>query len=414
MNEFVANRLATGNRLFPAKVTIDDFGVTLKIPGLFSGEEKSLGFHQISSVKVDSPMIGFSKITFNTIGWDRIVAEGFEKSDAEEIKSLVQRGIAASRGGHQVLHSSAGSIAQVAPDPAAIAAAQAASAAAEAEKARIDLERKKHEDDVALKKRQQSEAEKANRRKRASELRANGHAVQAFFVEFSTSLGAVGAGILLVGILSFMAMRSKSTAHEGAEINAKLEQIEDQVKIAIADGNRDKALALANQLVHPLHEKWEDDSKFSGWNGYPYYDEWWSQKREDYKSQIFSLPVLQANLAYNADTLGMAGSTAQLPPVTDVDTVVPSDPESPLEVTATPDGIPSATGTSKTPTPSLFRIEDPDGFANLRDAPNGMIVRKVLREERFKVLGTDGAFQRVQFSDGTEGFIHGSRVVAAE
>ena len=83
MKQFTANRLAPGNRLFPAEIHVDKFGVTLKVPGLFNGKEKSLGFDKISSVSVNSPLLGFSKITFDTIGYDYIHAEGFDKSDAE-------------------------------------------------------------------------------------------------------------------------------------------------------------------------------------------------------------------------------------------------------------------------------------------------------------------------------------------
>ena len=89
MKQFTANRLAGGNRIFPAEIKIDNFGVTLKIPGLFSGREKSLGFDKISSVSFHSPMIGFCKITFDTIGFDHIIAEGFEKKDAEDNSMLI-------------------------------------------------------------------------------------------------------------------------------------------------------------------------------------------------------------------------------------------------------------------------------------------------------------------------------------
>ena len=50
MKQYTANRLSGGNRLFPAEIKIDDFGVTVKVPNLFSGKEKSLGYDKISSV----------------------------------------------------------------------------------------------------------------------------------------------------------------------------------------------------------------------------------------------------------------------------------------------------------------------------------------------------------------------------
>ena len=84
MKSYTANRLSSGNKLFPAEIKIDNYGVTLRVPGLFSGKEKSLSFDKISSVRLDNPMIGFSTILFDTIGHDRIKAMGFEKSDAQE------------------------------------------------------------------------------------------------------------------------------------------------------------------------------------------------------------------------------------------------------------------------------------------------------------------------------------------
>lgn len=41
MKTFEASRLSEGNKVFPAKIDIDNFGVTLKIPGLLGGKEKN-------------------------------------------------------------------------------------------------------------------------------------------------------------------------------------------------------------------------------------------------------------------------------------------------------------------------------------------------------------------------------------
>lgn len=174
-------------------------------------------------------------------------------------------------------------------DHEAIASSRADEAAAKAEKARVDLEKEKHDDEMALKRRQQELEEKKNRQRRADELRAQGKTTQAFFVEHGTAVG-IGVFVLIIGLfVGYQMLSSKSNAKEGAEINLKLESIEDQVKLAIQDGNKEKALELTNQLVHPLHEKWEEQSKFDSWNGYPFYDEWWSKKRQEYKDQIMAM-----------------------------------------------------------------------------------------------------------------------------
>lgn len=60
----------------------------------------------------------------------------------------------------------------------------------------------------------------------------------------------------------------------------------------------------------------------------------------------------------------------------------------------------------------MFRIEDPDGYTNLRESPNGPIIREVYPYEQFHILGELDGHYGVEFLDGTLGFIHSSRVVA--
>jgi hypothetical protein len=58
-----------------------------------------------------------------------------------------------------------------------------------------------------------------------------------------------------------------------------------------------------------------------------------------------------------------------------------------------------------------YKIQDPDGFSNLRKMPNGEIIRKVYDNEKFEVIGTEGDFKKIKLSDGVTGFIHESRIV---
>ena len=60
-----------------------------------------------------------------------------------------------------------------------------------------------------------------------------------------------------------------------------------------------------------------------------------------------------------------------------------------------------------------FEINDPDGYSNLRKAPGGDIIRKVLEDEQFEVIGSESNHKKVRFEDGSTGFIHESRVKAA-
>lgn len=59
---------------------------------------------------------------------------------------------------------------------------------------------------------------------------------------------------------------------------------------------------------------------------------------------------------------------------------------------------------------SLFSIDDPDGYTNLRATPGGTVVRKVLEHETFEILETGDTYSQVKFSDGSTGFIHNSRI----
>ena len=89
MEIFIASRLTTGNKVFPSKIIIDDLGITLKIPGLFSGNEKTVPYTRISSVDIICPFIGYSTVIVETTGEGHIKAHGFTKSEAKRIKELV-------------------------------------------------------------------------------------------------------------------------------------------------------------------------------------------------------------------------------------------------------------------------------------------------------------------------------------
>jgi uncharacterized membrane protein YdbT with pleckstrin-like domain len=89
MEIFIASRLTTGNKIFPSKIIVDDLGVTLRIPGLFSGNEKTIPFTRIASVDIFCPFIGYSTVVIETTGEGCIKAHGFTKSEAKRIKELV-------------------------------------------------------------------------------------------------------------------------------------------------------------------------------------------------------------------------------------------------------------------------------------------------------------------------------------
>ncbi|CAN5754234.1 hypothetical protein BH11BAC4_BH11BAC4_13940 [soil metagenome] len=91
---FKAARLSEGNKLFPAEIHIEDNEIMLKIPGFFSGKSRHIVYQQIEGVNIDTPMIGYSTITF-VVGGERIVAHGFTKNEAKEIKQICSNKISA-------------------------------------------------------------------------------------------------------------------------------------------------------------------------------------------------------------------------------------------------------------------------------------------------------------------------------
>ena len=89
METFIATRLTEGNRVFPSQIIIDQQGVTLKVPSLFSGNEKTIPFSRISSVDIDSPLVGYSTIIINTTGEGNIRAHGFTKAEVMRMKAMI-------------------------------------------------------------------------------------------------------------------------------------------------------------------------------------------------------------------------------------------------------------------------------------------------------------------------------------
>lgn len=91
---FIASRISEGNKLFPAEIHIEDNEIMLKIPGFFSGKSRHIVYQQIEGVNIDTPMIGYSTITF-VVGGEKIVAHGFTESEAQEIKQICSTKISA-------------------------------------------------------------------------------------------------------------------------------------------------------------------------------------------------------------------------------------------------------------------------------------------------------------------------------
>ena len=84
---YIASRVSEGNRLFPAEIHIEEAEIMLKFPGFFSGKSRHIVYQQIEGVNIDTPMIGYSTITF-VVGGEKIIGHGFAKSEVKEIKQI--------------------------------------------------------------------------------------------------------------------------------------------------------------------------------------------------------------------------------------------------------------------------------------------------------------------------------------
>lgn len=89
MKKFIASRLTKGNVVFPAEITITSESVSLLNPSILSGKEKTIPYARISSVDINSPLIGFSTITIETTGEGKIISNGFLRDEVIEMKKLI-------------------------------------------------------------------------------------------------------------------------------------------------------------------------------------------------------------------------------------------------------------------------------------------------------------------------------------
>lgn len=94
--KFTASRLSEGNKLFPAEIIISESGLEVKIPGFFSGDTKFISYDSISAVEINTPLFGYSTLTFYHSG-NKVTAHGFTKNDAQSIKEEIDKRKAAGK-----------------------------------------------------------------------------------------------------------------------------------------------------------------------------------------------------------------------------------------------------------------------------------------------------------------------------
>ncbi|TKC61243.1 hypothetical protein FBD94_11910 [Pedobacter hiemivivus] len=87
--KFTASRLSEGNKVFPTEIHLEENSIEIKSPGLFCGDSKYLNYEDITSIEVDSPMIGFSTLRLFLTG-NKIEISGFSKSDIKQIRQIIE------------------------------------------------------------------------------------------------------------------------------------------------------------------------------------------------------------------------------------------------------------------------------------------------------------------------------------
>ena len=88
---YTASRLAEGNRLFPASITLSEEGLIVRFPFLLSGKEVTILYNKVSAVKFTSPIIGFSDMIIDTTWRDSFRVHGYTMNEVKHIKGEILR-----------------------------------------------------------------------------------------------------------------------------------------------------------------------------------------------------------------------------------------------------------------------------------------------------------------------------------
>ncbi len=88
MLKFTAHRLSNDNTLFPDKIEIDTVNVTYYKGNILGYQSSIIARKNIASVSIGSGVF-FADVIIETIGGEKVVANGFRKGDAKEIVRLL-------------------------------------------------------------------------------------------------------------------------------------------------------------------------------------------------------------------------------------------------------------------------------------------------------------------------------------
>jgi len=90
-SEYRASRLTSGNRIFPASITVDGNQIRYRKSRWFGSTEETINCQHVSSLRVWHGMI-WSKMTIETSGGSQpIQINGLSRNEADEIEAAVRK-----------------------------------------------------------------------------------------------------------------------------------------------------------------------------------------------------------------------------------------------------------------------------------------------------------------------------------
>ncbi len=102
-----------------------------------------------------------------------------------------------------------------------------------------------------------------------------------------------------------------------AEKNLELQKLEIDIQRKISEGDKNGAFDLLKELVHPSSEQWMEKQKqtameqvINGGNQYYTYNEWWSQRREEFQKQILAMETTSDTSTIDTGTLSTDTNSA--------------------------------------------------------------------------------------------------------
>jgi hypothetical protein len=88
---FTASRLTEGNFLFPVRIVITRQRVSRIKPRMFGSEEESIPISKVASVNIKTGVIWSDVRIDSTGGSNPITSHGHTKSDAREMRDLIEK-----------------------------------------------------------------------------------------------------------------------------------------------------------------------------------------------------------------------------------------------------------------------------------------------------------------------------------